>query len=88
MFDNKNRGPIFRKVSVFSQNGLLPQNFWYFEVRLGDYVPIIGFSFPEIPHRFVSASVSDPSHFDVDPDPVPGIHIWEKWIRILRSNFP
>ena len=27
-------------------------------------------------------SVSDPSHFDVDPDPVPdpGIHIWEKWM--------
>ena len=21
-------------------------------------------------------SVSDPSHFDVDPDPDPGIHIW------------
>ena len=37
-------------------------------------------------------SVSDPSHFDVDPDPdpVPGIHIWEKWIRIriLGSTFP
>ena len=29
----------------------------------------------------VANSVSDPSHFDVDPDP--GIHIWEKWIRIL-----
>ena len=28
----------------------------------------------------VVGSVSDPSHFDVDPDP--GIHIWEKWIRI------
>ena len=26
-------------------------------------------------------SVSDQSHFDVDPDP--GIHIWEKWIWIL-----
>ena len=34
----------------------------------------------------VSTSVSDPSHFDVDPDP--GIHIWEKWIRILGSTFP
>ena len=33
-------------------------------------------------------SVSDPSHFDVDPDPDPGIHIWEKWIRILGSTFP
>ena len=34
--------------------------------------------------------VSDPSHFDVDPDPDPGIHIWEKWIRIqiLGSTFP
>ena len=31
-------------------------------------------------------SVSDPSHFDVDPDP--GIHILEKWIRILGSTFP
>ena len=30
--------------------------------------------------------VSDPSHIDVDPDP--GIHIWEKWIRILGSTFP
>ena len=27
-------------------------------------------------------SVSDPSHFDVDPDPDPRIHIWKKWIRI------
>ena len=34
----------------------------------------------------VSTSVSDPSHFDVDPDP--GIHIWEKWIQILGSTFP
>ena len=33
------------------------------------------------PAAWVS-SVSDPSHFDVDPDPDPGIHIWEKWIRI------
>ena len=33
-------------------------------------------------------SVSDPSHFDVDPDPDPGIHIWEKWTRILGSTFP
>ena len=33
-------------------------------------------------------SVSDPSQFDVDPDPDPGIHIWEKWIRILGSTFP
>ena len=35
-------------------------------------------------------SVSDPSHFDMDPDPDPGIHIWEKWlrIRILGSTFP
>ena len=32
------------------------------------------------------SSVSDPSHFDVDPDP--GIHIWEKWIQILGSTFP
>ena len=33
-------------------------------------------------------SVSDPSHFDLDPDP--GIHIWEKWIRIriVGSTFP
>ena len=23
------------------------------------------------------SSVSDPSHFDVDPDPDPGIHIWK-----------
>ena len=30
-------------------------------------------------------SVSDPSHFDVDPDP--GIHIWEKWIRIRVPIF-
>ena len=36
------------------------------------------------------SSVSDPSHFDVDPDPGPdpGIHIGEKWIRILGSTFP
>ena len=34
----------------------------------------------------VQTSVSDPSHFDVDPDSV--IHIWEKWIRILGSTFP
>ena len=41
-------------------------------------------------------SVSDPSHFDVDPDPGihikvdpdPLIHIWEKLIRILGSTFP
>ena len=32
-------------------------------------------------------SVSDPSHFDMDPDPDPRIHIWEKWIRILGSTF-
>ena len=38
----------------------------------------------------VESSVSDPSHFDVDPDPDPGIHISEKWIRIriLGSTFP
>ena len=30
-------------------------------------------------------SVSDLSHFDVDPEPVPKIHIWEKWIRIHLS---
>ena len=37
----------------------------------------------------VMASVSDPSHFEVDPDPDPGIQIWEKWIRIriLGSTF-
>ena len=23
----------------------------------------------------------------MDPDPDPGIHIWEKWIRILGSTF-
>ena len=33
-------------------------------------------------------SVSDPSHIDVDPDPDPGIHIWEKWIRIIGFTFP
>ena len=40
--------------------------------------------------QIVRSSVSDPSHFDVDPDPDsdPGIHIWEKWIRILGSTFP
>ena len=27
-------------------------------------------------------SVSDPSHFDVDPDPDTAIHIWKKWIQI------
>ena len=32
----------------------------------------------------VLTSVSDQSHFDVDPDP--GIHIGEKWIRILGST--
>ena len=32
-------------------------------------------------------SVSDPSHFDVDSDPDPEIHIWEKWIRILDPPF-
>ena len=39
---------------------------------------------------YLFISVSDPSHFDVDPDPDPdpGIHIWEKWIRILGSTFP
>ena len=31
------------------------------------------------------SSFSDPSHFDVDPDPDPGIHILEKWIRIHLS---
>ena len=36
--------------------------------------------------RILTNSVSDPSHFDVDPDPDPGIHIWEKWIRILGST--
>ena len=38
----------------------------------------------------LAGSVSDPSHFDVDPDSDPEIHIWEKWIRIwiLGSNFP
>ena len=37
----------------------------------------------------VQTSFSDPSHFDVDPDLGPGIHIWEKWIRIriLGSTF-
>ena len=34
----------------------------------------------------IKSNVSDPSHFDVDPDP--GIHIWEKWIRILGSTSP
>ena len=33
--------------------------------------------------RNFKSSVSDPSHFDMDPDP--GIHIWEKWIRIHLS---
>ena len=39
---------------------------------------------------FLLSSVSDPSHFDMDPDPDPGIQIWEKWIRIriLGSTFP
>ena len=27
-------------------------------------------------YRNIYTSVSDPSHFDVDPDPDPGIHIW------------
>ena len=26
----------------------------------------------------LTSSVSDPSHFDVDPDPDPGIYIWKK----------
>ena len=29
-------------------------------------------------------SISDPSNFDVDPDP--GIHIWENWILIPDPN--
>ena len=36
-------------------------------------------------NAILKSSVSDPSHFDVDPDP--GIHIWEKWIRILGFTF-
>ena len=31
--------------------------------------------------------VSDPSNFDVDPDPDLGNHIWEKCIRILIPYF-
>ena len=33
------------------------------------------------------SSVSDPSNFDMDPDPDPWVHIWEKWIRILGSEY-
>ena len=33
----------------------------------------------------LDSSVADPSHFDVDPDPDPGIHIWEQWIRIRNA---
>ena len=32
-------------------------------------------------------SVADPSHFDVDPNPDPGIHPILTWIRILGSTF-
>ena len=31
--------------------------------------------------------VSDPYHFDLDPDPDYQIHIWVLWIRILGSTF-
>jgi len=34
----------------------------------------------------ISASVADPLHFDVDPDP--RIHFREKWIRIRLRNRP
>ena len=35
-----------------------------------------------------NTSVSDPSHFDFDPDPDPRIFTWEKGIQILGSTFP
>ena len=41
-----------------------------------------------VKEKRLGSSVSDPSHFDMDTDPAPGIHIWEKWIRILVSTFP
>ena len=48
---------------------------------------LLNFGFLHYIQKFCKkiTSVSDPSHFDVDPDP--GIHIWEKWIRILGSTF-
>ena len=33
------------------------------------------------------SSVANPSHFDVDPDPDPGIHIWEQWIHIRNTVY-
>ena len=58
-------------MSTFSESSLSGLYTLYLPLR---------FKFP------LFTSVSDPSHFDVDPDP--GIHILEKWIRILGSTFP
>ena len=36
-------------------------------------------------NRYITNSVSDPLHFDVDPDP--GHHFWEYWIRLKSKKF-
>ena len=63
-----------------------------YEVNKFDDVSSVKVTVKSCQTNTLKSSVSDPSHFDVDPDPDPdpGIHIWEKWIRIriLGSTFP
>ena len=43
-------------------------------------------SFNDLGYLTIYSSVSHPSHFDMDPDPDPGIHIWKKWIRFQSGS--